>query len=745
MESAFKEKFIERSEDFIFKDVYRTLTRKNGSEIITCLDNRIILTNLNANLNDESATIELVTDIPFEPIEMIMNKCEQLVCIYDQEHIWAFSLNNEGSNINFSVTYKLDISLAKNEKVLQTIFNNVSRYQSELVVLTTNEIRAYSLNVSLDVPLLRYDFKKEYESNSITNNFDFDFDSSIVDPVSICFASANFQSNSKSNIHNNPQDDITLFLLTSDASIYKIYPFFPYELSVSKEWLTDLFDSTTLLFKSSDDDSEQVKLLSSVKISAILSQSKNPQNINIKKELPSIYQNGKITGPLIIDTFSEDLYAFNAIKLLSLPNDIVAIVFDHAIVLFNRNSSYRMIFQNQDFTPDDNLLSLDTIIFDTKQGSVLTAFPHPVTQTSIFVITSNDSLIQIDFSKWMDVLSNGIDTGDLSEFSKLCQSEKLPTEVFALLKMHLPDEKENDSDVVYKTHENNVFFAWNTREVYAMVLKSGDPDILSTILVRSAVDNDEDFDTDSNDSNDTSSAKTEAQYELLLVGEYKNEVFPQVKLALSKISEINNAMVKFPTTVLNEEKTTTTDLKTVHSLTELASSGQLILFRVLSLLSRRLKMMTMEYHNQINTYHCVMLKKEKIISDFFKLKTAFFEASKRQEKIMTKMSKIMADTELLESKSNTKSISISYQENAYFKELARIRDFVVRKETELEQLNNLVNNVKSLELSFLLKNKEEVLKDFSSRKSLESLKQNLEVQSTFIGHLTERLNELNLA
>lgn len=747
MDSAFKKNIVECSKDFVSKECYRTITRKNGSEIITYSNGKITLTKLAPALDGKNSTSEVTSKITFQPVEILLNQSEELLCAYDEKNVWAFTLNKEGSKINFTVTYKVELGLVKNEKVLQAIFNNVSKYQAELVILTTNEIKSFNLNVSLKVPTQRFDFKKEYEKNvSTSKSSNFDFDSSIVDPVSICFASSSIHPDFKSGSNNSPQNDITLFLLTSDASIYKIYPFFPSELSVSKEWLTDLFDSTTILFKSFDNEIEQSTLLSSVKVAAILAQSSNSESIYIRKELPLIYQRGKVTGPITIETFPEDLYSFNAIKLLSLPNDIMVIVFDFGIVVFNRNTSCRMIFENQSVEPDDKLLLLDSIMFSPNNGTICTAQIHPVSHDSIFVTASNGSLIQIDFSQWMDSLSSGLETGDLSEFTKLCESGQLPTEILSLNKMYLPNEIETKSEVPLRSHENNIWFAWNTREVYVMVLKAGSPEILSTSLISKAIDtvddNIENEEFIKKNGSDSESLKSE--YKSLLVGEFKTTVLPQVQTALSKITEINNAMTKFPTTVLNEQSTTATELKTVHTLTELASSGQLILFRILSLLSRRLKLMSMEYHNQINTYHSIILRKEKVLSDFFRLKTAFAESADRQNKLVVKMSKLMSNTELLESKNNMKSISISYQENAYFRELARIRDFVIRKETELEQLNGMLSDVRNAEMGVLFKNKEEVLKDFNNKKSLEALKQNLEIQSTFISHLCERLNEIKL-
>lgn len=155
-------------------------------------------------------------------------------------------------------------------------------------------------------------------------------------------------------------------------------------------------------------------------------------------------------------------------------------------------------------------------------------------------------------------------------------------------------------------------------------------------------------------------------------------------------------------------------------------------------------MLSVEYHQQLTAYHTVMMKKEKILQNYLKLKNAFLEAKERQDQLLVKMAKVMNNTEILEAKGNMKSVSISYQENAYFKELSRMRDYVIRKERELKELNELVSNVKNAEDSVLLKNKEELLNDYHNRRSLAVFRQNLASQKVFIDTLVERINSFQL-
>lgn len=742
--SVFKNSIITHTKDFTSYDVYKTITRKNGSEIITVTDGKIVLTRLHAADNETTKAI-ISKDLSFQPIEILMNECEQLLCVYDQSNCVLFSLNAEGSKFSFPIQYKVSLNLTKNEKVLQVIFNNVSKFQSEIVVLTTKEIRCYNINISLHNPVLRYDFEKEYEINTSPNTYD--LNANIVDPVSICFATCpansayEFETVGKFS-NNSPQNDLTLLLLTSDASIYKIYPFFPYELSVSKEWMSDLFDSTSLIFKSVD-KKRQMEMLPTIKATSFLQNLPNSNSIVISDAVPSVYRKGKITGPLSMESFPEELYAFEAIKILSLPNDILVIIFNHTVIVFNRSSTSTMIFENQTTDSADALLLLDSIIFSEHAGDVCTATLHPVTRDCIFIIGSNGSLFQIDFSQWMDVLSVGLNSGDLGEFNELCQEEKLPTEVILLGKVKLNTETKPSSEFALRMYENNIWFAWNTRDVYAMAIKQGTTDVLSLYLVSTTKKEELEELKPEVEPEKVSSIKKNG-YKSLLPGSFKQDELPQIKVYLSKISEINNAMRQFPNILLNENSANASDLEIVNNLSELVSSGQLILFRVLSTISQRLRQMTVEYHNQINTYHQITLQKQDVINRFFRLKTAYADAADRQELLIRKMQGIMKNVEELETKNNYSNISFSYQENAYFKELSRIRDFTQKKQNELTEINTLLDNVKKAEIEVLLKNKETVLKNFDNKRTLDDFKEQLEGQSSYIEFLVNRLNDLSL-
>lgn len=721
---AFKDLIKNHSKAFYHLKPYKTVTRKNGSEIITVCDGKILITMLGSS---PESTIELASELPFEPIEVVMNESEQLLCVYDNKNVWVYTLNEEGSFIDHTIKYKIDCLLDNDDNILQVIFNNISKYQSEIVVLTTKKIVAYDINQSFMHRVIPFCMAKIFDA----------LDSQVIDPVSICFASA-YTNPLYGNTNNNPQNDLTLFLLTSDASLYKIYPFFPNELCVSRQWLTDLFDSTTMVFNSIDDEQAQTEYMASLEITALLCKAEDPESIQVSNLIPKALRKAKLSGPICIEVFPDELYSYNAIKLLSLPNDIIAIVFDEAVALFSRSVCFKMIYSKKIET-DESLQLLDTVFINPEQGSILTATLHPVTSDSIFLSASNGTILQLDFSSWTSSLTKGLETGDLSEFVDLCENEGLPTSVVNLGKTIVKDEQKSLISYPVRSHENNIFFAWSATDVYSMFPKQGSEDVVSVVQVSSNINRN----VQTEDVNEKKiDIADENKYHSLLVGTFDVEVLPQLQKSVAKIAELNQAVRKLPTTIIDEKKASIDDLKMTHQLVDLVSAGQLILFKTVTLLSNRLKMMVLEYQNQINSYHQVILKKDKIIKNFLKLKAAYAKITDKQDQLLVRLASAVKNTEILESKTNSKSVSISYQEHSYFRELARMKDFVLRQEAELQRLKNLLDDVKNAEVSIIKSKRAEALNSFGSKKTITSLKRQLEEQEVFISHLSDKLKVL---
>ncbi|OWB72308.1 hypothetical protein B5S31_g2015 [[Candida] boidinii] len=257
----------EKSDYLVTSNDYVTITRSNGSESITISDREISVIDIGEELNGKTI-IKLDLKLTFDPKSLVFNKTEDLLVIYDDLNINILGLNFTNNKIekNSVKLFNLNSNLLKDEKIIQVIWNNISKSCSELLILTKYSIKVFDVLESFVAPIKLFHLngldppaeettpisseagnEAELEEEPIddiplneTTVLDFnEVEALIQDPVSICFGSS-------LDDKCNPKGDLTLFLLTSDSSIYKIFPFLPSTLSVTHKWTNTLFDYTSI-------------------------------------------------------------------------------------------------------------------------------------------------------------------------------------------------------------------------------------------------------------------------------------------------------------------------------------------------------------------------------------------------------------------------------------------------------------------------------------------------------------------
>ncbi|GME94265.1 unnamed protein product [Ambrosiozyma monospora] len=266
-------------------------------------------------------------------------------------------------------------------------------------------------SLNLSEPVQIYDFDEEALAATNPGSFDLSAgDSSVADPVSICFgspASVPPQSPLKSKNDTsddkdvNPKGDLTLFILTSNTDVYKIYPFLPQQLSVSQNWISKMFNYYSLSFNAESEAGieNQAQFLPTLKFAVLLS----APECNVKEQLPPTLQKGKIVGPLLIKPFPEVLYEDDALQLIPMVNDVLTIVTNHSVLAVFDDQSGGMMFENQvvDENDDGMLTTLELVIFHDSNCDIDSAFLQPNTIGSLVLTTSGPTLLQVDFSEWM--------------------------------------------------------------------------------------------------------------------------------------------------------------------------------------------------------------------------------------------------------------------------------------------------------------------------------------------------------
>lgn len=712
MATYLKSLIEKESRHFTVTDPYITATRKNGLEIITIVNKTIKITNM-----EEPFTYDLSTSLSFDPTRIVLNECEELMCLYNESLCEIVCLKPVGTKVTVTSVIKVDIDLTKNERIIEIIFNNISKFQSEIVVLTDKKIDCYDINESTSQPVQSYPFTDDSKNSAFINN---DFDSSIIDPVSITFEKS---SESKG--------DLTLLLLTADASLYCVYPFFPNQMSVSKAWLESLANYHSLLFKMSETVQLQTNLARSFKVSAFLQQTNG--EFYIKSTLPEKYRKGKITGPLAIRPFPDELYGFDAVKILALKSEVLAIVFNHCVTTITFEHSGVMVFEGQKYEPNefDQLLMIEAQVLDEKYGEIITSESHFSEVSLLLTCKTNDiySLIQIDYSKWINKLGFEGEPDDIDEFGAMAEKGTLPTSVMIL-------------GNIYTSATNNInhqlWFVWDSKSSYAITI---DPkDIKSCILISLNDAEDDNFQLIEANKDATQIKK----YISYIRGNAIDTFLPAIQEMKQVLSDIKTRMSNVSPASLDINTATAQDLKLVMEGAELTNKAQITLFNTLSVISTRLHDMWLEYQQQINTLFKIRSKKKLMLQAIIHSKTRYIKLLQTQKELQERIGKINGNVGKASHYSRGGILAISYQERQYFNELKVIDEFVNKKLAEVENVKDLLKQVEEAELSAVMKSNTDFFDDFQNRKIINLFKQNLEEKGHFIDYLKDSLAAMKI-
>ncbi|GMF09040.1 unnamed protein product [[Candida] boidinii] len=144
----------EKSDYLVTSNDYVTITRSNGSESITISDREISVIDIGEELNGKT-TIKLDLKLTFDPKSLVFNKTEDLLVIYDDLNINILGLNFTNNKIekNSVKLFNLNSNLLKDEKIIQVIWNNISKSCSELLILTKYSIKVFDVLESFVAPI----------------------------------------------------------------------------------------------------------------------------------------------------------------------------------------------------------------------------------------------------------------------------------------------------------------------------------------------------------------------------------------------------------------------------------------------------------------------------------------------------------------------------------------------------------------------------------------------------------------
>lgn len=686
---------------------YLTFTRHTGLEVVTVTGRTVKITEI---ATKSSHTLDV--DLEFDPTALSVNGNESLLCLYNETSCHVLTLNEPGSTVNYTTVFKLLINFKPEERIIETHFHNVSKFQSELVLLTNYRLIAYDLNSSTTEPSQIYNFG----SSNPNNTFDTDF--LLVDPVSFTFGSGSVVG------------DLTLFLLTSDFSIYVIYPFLPRRLSVSKQWLENLFDYTSLLSNlryGSQIESLDAQYIKALRLAALLKQSSGEVDTQI--ELPREYQRSKISGPLPISSFLEELYYQSALKLFPLAHGLLAVVLDHGVVILDYEDGGIAIFANDTETAPGKFCVLDAVIFAEKGHSICTGILSP-DSTGLLLTTSEPGLAYVNFAKWLKPLNEGIAKGDVSEFNSSRTASPLPTTVTPLGAISHQSPKSlsvmarDDDDVPFSSLNNLVWLVWDTTQCYAVAPGA------TGLSVHELYEKEE-------KSDDLEPVPTEVkEYNVQLKGRYSDEVGRQLARTEKLVIDIQNKLAGFSGHGLNPDSVQ--DLELVKDAEIVTSTGVISLFGDLMCLSRRLTQQKAELKNQVSTLQSVQLSLEGKTAKQAEQVSRLNGIVATQDKLEARLSAIADKCSQIVGNRNT-SKDLSRDEVARVKYLNSVRGFVLKKQKELDLVSEKIKNVGTdSDLVVVPKDQEATLN------ALRAFKKNLEARDRVTRSLVKEFSKCRI-
>ncbi|QPG75130.1 hypothetical protein FOA43_002473 [Brettanomyces nanus] len=727
---------------------YLTFTLRNGTEIYTVEQRHIKVTRLN---KASQSTRKLDLLLEFDPESLCVNRNEQLMCLYDRKHCHVISLNGPNSSICFTTVYKLKLDLKSEESVVQAVFNNVSKYQSELVLLTSTKLVCYDINESLDKPVQALPFSESgFGSGSgsvddFNNSFVYNSFSSqemLLDPVSVCFASDDISNNEASV---SPISDLTLCILTSDFSIYRIFPFFPRHLSVSKIWLSSLFDTTSVLFSSLKSIESQTKFMGTMKLAARLS--KTSGDIYVKDLLPKSLSCGKLLGPLPISPFFDDLYSMNALRLISLPYGVICVVADRAVVALVYEHTGTAIFADERIECEDKFTLVDSVQFDGNH-TICSGFAIPPNGYSLGLVTSEPKLVLVDYSTWMKPLRKAIESGDIKLFaSKFASMEMLPTEVKSLGNIGIPglftEKRQRRNNVLTCSLNNRIWLAWNEISTFALAL-SDQSGINMSIIPLVDESDDESCIKSLSRGFATFADTTEKEYYPKISGSFMSEVEPQLTITRQKIIELKRRLSQ-------EESSRLLDMESVEDLSVLERVGQTVSMGVISIfgdiatISRRLIQEKSELKNQISTLDEVRRKEKKMIPRFETQMDRIEKAEAKQQKLRQRIDRLYEQCQnIVAEKSQIKEQDLSREEVAYVEFLNSIRQFVTERQEEYKKTANFVRMVKESDSKPIIEKRLQLERDESVKNLIRTLEKKLQSRDKLVDMLSDELSKVKV-
>ncbi|GMM33313.1 linker nucleoporin [Saccharomycopsis crataegensis] len=440
---------------------------RNGNEIFIAKQNTI-----RVSLNGAATSFLLILSLIDSDIkDLVLNNSGTFLAVICEFKVYAVVLPppNAFNEINSNTPslavehYQVGEFMynKKDARILKAIWSPVAKYDSNLVVLSSDSIiRSFELGLSFQESIgsfnLRSSDPSEEKAESRETSFSLATVNSIQKPISITFGSNNLS---------DPVGCLTLYVFTGEGDLYSLFPFHPTKLSVDDSFVELLFNYSLVLYnklndciyelmekaenEEVDDEVEeqlhkltlqkknitlQLHWVSSLKQSVKSSQKEYRYDGKILKEYTILspvtrISQLKLQGPILIDNIPNALtseYSINGTDIISVNNgdiNVLQLAFDNGDLLmliqqYDLFMRWRLIdIENGNsedeeldyyLTPSCGVLQYLRLSSRSKGKLAINLVPTDIPCLFFVLLDSPDRqfILKVDFFKWGRQLNN---------------------------------------------------------------------------------------------------------------------------------------------------------------------------------------------------------------------------------------------------------------------------------------------------------------------------------------------------
>lgn len=361
----------------------------------------------------------LAVQTPFTIESISINSTGTFLAIVGAQRLYACILPSPGFLSRPEETYSVkfwELSGHSDAHVLKAIWNPLSRYDSDLVVLTSDShVRSYDLMTNPETPDQVIELSQSQQnSGSIGIGLEDPFE-----PVSICFGKAG-DSHSR----------LTLYVLSKEGDVFAVCPFVPRSFILTENDLAELFDAAVAAefeYRHSENSAIPVRRHYKAQLDYISDLWKQapmtitetraphfgaPLVTSLVLSRPKTSKTPVVQGPFSLEPYPEEFYSTTGADIESLDAGLTVfcLSFQNGSTMLATDTNGVDLCWSNNVDLGQALAVVEVICFKGEKLGVSS-------DQNKFYITGSKNVFSIDPSPWTQLLLGAIKEAELDELS----------------------------------------------------------------------------------------------------------------------------------------------------------------------------------------------------------------------------------------------------------------------------------------------------------------------------------------